>query len=103
MYQIYFYVPETDLESVKQAMFSKGAGCIGNYDKCAWQTAGQGQFRSKPGSEPFIGEENKLTTVREYKVEMICSKEHIHEVIVALKSAHPYETPAYTVLQMVEF
>ncbi|CAM4398163.1 MAG: hypothetical protein LEGION0403_FIIPPAGN_00843 [Legionella sp.] len=47
------------------------------------------------GSEPFIGETNK--------VEMICAPDCIHEVIMALQKAHPYETPAYDVWKLEDF
>jgi hypothetical protein len=47
--KIEFYVPETHLEQVKSAMFSAGAGRVGDYDCCAWQTLGQGQFRPQDG------------------------------------------------------
>lgn len=97
MYSIIFYVPESHLENVKTAMFAKGAGRIGNYGCCCWQTRGTGQFRALPGSQPFVGKENIIEQVEEYKVEMACEEEHIKEVIAALLQSHPYETPAYSV------
>ncbi len=72
MYKIYFYVPKSHLDKVKQAVFSKGAGKLGNYDNCAWQTLGTGQFRALDGSHPAIGEQNRLEHVQEYKVETVC-------------------------------
>mgnify|MGYP001163787149 CR=1 FL=1 len=90
-----FYVPDTHLEEVKDAVFKAGAGRIGNYDCCCWETCGNGQFRPLDGSQPFIGESGKVESVREYKVEMVCAPGLIEQVIEALKDAHPYETPAY--------
>ena len=95
MYKLCFYVPETHLEEVKTALFKAGAGKIGNYDCCAWQTKGLGQFRPLENSHPHIGKHNKLETVPEYKVEMVCSDTCINDAIKALKQAHPYEEPAY--------
>lgn len=95
MYKISFYVPDSHLEQVKNAMFAAGAGKIGNYSCCAWQTAGEGQYLPLENSQAFIGEIGKIEKVAEYLVEMICVAEHIHAVIAALKLAHPYETPAY--------
>ena len=46
MYQLYFYVPESYAESVKEACFAAGAGSIGNYSRCAWQTSGDGSVLS---------------------------------------------------------
>ena len=95
VYKIEFYVPETHLEKVKAAVFAAGAGRIGDYDCCSWQTAGSGQFRPCEGSKPAIGERDKLETVLEYKVELVCDSKYISAVIKSLKKSHPYETPAY--------
>lgn len=103
MYQLSFYVPESHLEKVKQAVFATGAGKIGNYDSCCWQVLGQGQFRSLPGSDPFIGEQGELETVAEYKIELICSDELIRSAIDALRAAHPYEEPAFHVTRLEQF
>lgn len=98
LYKIEFYVPESHLETVKSAMFEAGAGMIGNYDCCAWQTAGEGQYRPREGSRPFMGEQDKLETLPEYKVEMACAQECIHAAIKAMKQTHPYEEVAYAVI-----
>ena len=95
MYRISFYVPESHLEQVKQALFDAGAGRFKNYDCCAWQTLGTGQFRPLVGSSPFIGKTNAIELGQEYKVEMICKDELIKQAITALKTAHPYEELAY--------
>jgi hypothetical protein len=97
IYQISFYVPESHLEQVKESLFKAGAGRLGNYERCAWQTKGMGQFCPKQGSIPYLGKSGILETVEEYKVEMICAEEHIKEVIAALKESHPYEEPAFMV------
>jgi hypothetical protein len=98
LYKIEFYVPETHLEAVKSAMFEAGAGNIGDYDSCAWQILGQGQFRPLQGSSAYLGEIDKLETIAEYKVEMICGEATLEAAIAALKQAHPYEEVAYFVL-----
>ena len=53
MYSLCFYVPESHVEEVKQALFDAGAGRIGDYGSCAWQVLGTGQFQPMEGSEPF--------------------------------------------------
>ena len=95
MIKLEFYVTENYAEKVKDALFDAGAGRIGNYDRCSWETTGTGQFRPLEGSRPHIGEQNKTEQVKELKIEMVCSEDLIEKVISALKSAHPYETPAY--------
>jgi hypothetical protein len=103
MYQINFYVPADHADRVKLAMFDCGAGKVGNYDHCAFQVEGLGQFRPLIGSNPFLGKTNELSTVIELKVEMICRKEEIIQVIEAMKNAHPYEEVAYHVIKCEEF
>jgi hypothetical protein len=100
MYQIIFYVPESHLEAVKSSMFAAGAGQLGNYAGCAWQVKGTGQFCPQAGSQPFLGQEGQIEHVVEFKVEMICKVDCIKEVIAALKSTHPYEEPAYAVIEL---
>lgn len=99
-YQITFYVPEKHCEQVKQAMFEAGAGTLENYQECAWQTLGQGQFKPLEGSNPFLGDKDKLEIVSEYKIEMLCTIDKIKPVIQALKSSHPYESAAYNIIKL---
>jgi len=94
-YQLCFYVPESHVEDVKQALFAAGAGRIGDYEYCSWQVLGQGQFRPLSGSQPFLGKEDRLETVPEYRVEMVCEGDRIKEAIAALRASHPYEEPAF--------
>jgi len=101
-YKICFYVPASHLDMVKQAMFAKGAGKFGNYACCAWEIQGEGQFMPLTGSNAYLGTINNVEKVAEYKVELICASQYLHEVIAALKIAHPYETPAYYVVELVE-
>ena len=100
MYKLCFYVPESHLESVKQAVFDAGGGRIGDYDSCCWQVLGQGQFRPLAGANPFIGTPGALEQVAEYRVELVCEDALIHAAVAALKAAHPYEEPAYDVWQL---
>ena len=103
MYKLCFYVPESHLEGVKNACFTQGAGRIGNYRCCAWQVLGQGQFMPMTGSKPYLGAENQIERANEYCVEMVCTDELIHDVIAALKDAHPYEEPAYQAWRIETF
>lgn len=101
MYKLSFYVPETHLESVKLAIFSAGAGRIGEYDHCCWQVLGQGQFRPLAGSKPFLGRQDAVEIVPEYRVEMVCKTQSISAAVAALLDAHPYEEPAWDVVALV--
>jgi len=100
MYKLCVFIPATHLETVKTTMFDVGAGRIGDYEHCSWQTLGQGQFRPLDSSQPFIGQKGELETVDEYKLELVVEDEHIRAVVAAMKLAHPYEEPAYDVWQL---
>ena len=101
MYLVSFYVPYSHLETVKSAMFKKGAGKLGNYDCCSWHTKGVGQFRPLPGSTPFTGNKGKIHLEEEYKVDLICNNDIIVEVLSELVRVHPYEEPAYHAMEIV--
>ncbi len=103
MVSLVVYLPESALEKVKAAMFAAGAGKMGNYDHCCWQTQGVGQFRPLEGSNPAIGAQGTIEQVKEWKVEMVCEKALVNQVIQAMKAAHPYETPAFLVMDTVHF
>ena len=103
MFKICVYVPEKSVETVKQAMFDAGAGRIGNYDSCCWQSDGSGQFRPLAGSNPAIGSQGEIEHVREVKIELVCADELVEEVVQALRDSHPYEEPAFDVWQLAEF
>lgn len=97
-YKLIFYVPESHVELVKEAVFATGAGQQGNYDQCCWQTLGVGQFRPLPGSQPFIGNDHILEQVAEYRVELLCDECHLDAAVAALCLAHPYEEPAFDIV-----
>lgn len=100
MYQLFFYVPESHAESVKAAVFAAGGGRIGNYDCCAWQVRGVGQFRPRAGANPAIGCVDTLETLEEYRVELVVASEVLPHVVAALRAAHPYEEPAFGVVRL---
>ncbi len=95
MIKLCVYIPENALEEVKEAMFAAGAGRIGNYSKCCWQVRGDGQFLPLDGAAPALGSLHQVEQVVEYKVELVCEREVLEEVLSALKNAHPYEEPAF--------
>ena len=101
MYKLNFYVPESHLEIVKQALFEKGAGRYEGYDQWCGQILGEGQFRPLDNSQPFIGQNGTLEKVAEYKVEMICPDAEVKEILQTLVQVHPYEQPAYDLSKII--
>ncbi len=102
MYKLSFFVPESHLEVVKAAVFATGAGRIGDYDQCCWQALGTGQFRPLAGSNPYLGTQDRVERVPEYRVEMVCEDGFIKKAVRALIAAHPYEEPAYDVVALYQ-
>lgn len=103
MYKLCVFVPESHLEPVKQAVFAAGAGRIGNYEHCCWQTLGTGQFRPLPGSQPHLGQLGELEQVPEWKLELVLEADRLASVMEAMYRAHPYEEPAFDLIQLVTF
>lgn len=99
-YQLYFYVPDTHLQQVKDALFNAGAGSQGLYEQCCFVSQGQGQFMPRTGSNSYLGEIDKLTSVNECKVEMLCPEAYKNEVKQALIGCHPYEEVAYGFIEI---
>ena len=89
------YVPATHAALLRKAIGDAGAGRLGRYDHCVWETAGTGHFRPLPGSRPFLGDEGEIADVPEVKLEAICPESRLDAVIAAVRAAHPYETPAF--------
>lgn len=95
MYILVVYVPADCLDQVKEAVFTAGAGKLGNYAECSWETEGTGQFRSLEGSSPFIGSQDELSRVPEIRLEVTVREGFEQAVLQAMIKAHPYEEPAY--------
>ncbi|TDO06930.1 YqfO family protein [Halomonas ventosae] len=95
MYKLAFFVPLANAEAVKDAIFATGAGRIGDYEACCFQTRGTGQFRPLDGADPHIGRVGDLKHVEELKVELVCEDALIREAVAALRLAHPYQEPAF--------
>jgi len=101
MYVLVWYVPESHLEQVKEAVFAAGGGKIGNYEKCCWQCLGQGQFQPGPESDPYIGRKGAIERLQEYRVELVVDESHAFAAVEALLAEHPYETPAYHLIPVM--
>lgn len=94
------FVPIASADKVREAMFLAGAGHIGNYDACSFNTGGQGTFRALDGAKPFVGKKGKLHTEEELKIETIVAEYNVNKVIDALIKSHPYEEVAYDVYSL---
>jgi dinuclear metal center YbgI/SA1388 family protein len=94
------FVPSADAVAVREAMFAAGAGEIGEYSHCCWSTSGTGQFLPGAGASPAVGDSGELTQVAEERVEMVAHASLREAVREALLAAHPYEEPAFDLLEL---
>ena len=102
MLKLIYFVPDSHLDSTKQAIFTAGAGGIGDYEHCVWQVKGIGQFRPLAGADPHIGTVGQIEQVEEWRVESIVPEHKASAVAKALKASHPYEEPAFEFVQLIE-
>ncbi len=93
-------VPAANAERVKAALFEAGAGRLGDYTEAAFSVSGTGQFRPDADARPAIGAVGRLEYIREDRIEVVAPRELRRGVITALLAAHPYEEPAYDVLEI---
>lgn len=91
------FVPTEHLEKVQKALFSAGAGNIGNYDSCSYTSEGTGTFKAGENTNPYVGEKGKLHYEKETKLETIFPTFLTGKIISALINSHPYEEPAYDI------
>lgn len=99
-YKVIITVPIEQTKQVRDAMTSSGAGHIGDYSDCTFNSFGSGTFRPGSGANPFIGEAGELETVDEFKVESIVHQNDLNNVLTNMIKAHPYEVPAYDVIKL---
>lgn len=98
-YKVITFVPEKDVNAVAEALYAAGAGAIGNYSHCGFQSSGTGTFKPLAGANPTIGQRGKLEQVSEIRLETVVPAGKVGAVIAALRAAHPYETPAFDVFR----
>jgi dinuclear metal center YbgI/SA1388 family protein len=97
LYKIAVYVPESHEQQVRSAMLDAGAGHIGEYSYCSFNTKGTGTFLPLEGTSPYIGTQGKLEKVNEIKIETIAKESILDDVIKSMLHVHPYEEPAYDI------
>lgn len=94
-YKLVVFVPVSHAEKVREAIHQAGGGKMGNYSHCSFSSRGLGRFKPEQGANPSFGKVGKIEEIEEEKIEVLCGKEIIGKVVVAMKKAHPYEKVAY--------
>lgn len=98
--KLYTFVPHAQAEPVKEALFTAGAGHIGQYSECSFSVEGQGTFKGSNQTNPFVGQPGTRHTEPEQKIEVIFPAYLKRAVISALLKAHPYEEVAYDIVAL---
>ena len=93
--KIVTYVPITQAEQVRAALFDAGAGNIGNYSECSFSMNGQGTFKAGENSNAFVGDKGLRHQENETRIEVIYPVNRERQILVALHLSHPYEEVAY--------
>lgn len=99
--KIVAFVPQGHVEAVRGALAEAGAGHIGNYSHCSFQTPGTGTFLPLEGTHPFLGQRGRLEYAAEVRLETIVPEGRTQQAIRALLAAHPYEEVAYDLYPLV--
>lgn len=98
--KIVTFVPPADLERVRNALATAGAGIIGGYRVCSFAGMGTGSFLGGEGTNPAVGQAGKLELTPEARLEMVCSKAALPLALETLRGFHPYEEPAVDVYEL---
>ncbi|MFM2138198.1 MAG: hypothetical protein RJA57_505 [Bacteroidota bacterium] len=94
------FVPVEKAGQVREALFRAGAGQIGLYSDCSFNSPGTGTFRAGEGAHPFVGDRGFLHEEPEIKIETIFPLWQESCIIRALLETHPYEEVAYDILTL---
>lgn len=98
--KLYTFAPVEHADKVREALFKAGAGNIGNYDECSFNTEGMGTFRGNAESNAFVGEKGKRHHEKEIRIEVIFPGWLLNSMVAALKASHPYEEVAYDTVEL---
>lgn len=95
-------VPVDDAGRVLDALAAAGAGRLGDYSHGAWTVDGTGRFVPLPGASPAVGRVGELQRAGETRIETVLPRHRREEILAALRAAHPYEQPAYSLHEQAE-
>ena len=94
------FCPTEQASDVRAALLEAGAGQVGNYDNCSFNTIGEGTFRANENCKPFVGKVGETHSETEIKVEVIFPSHLQGKVLQAMYSKHPYEEVAYDIIPL---
>ena len=98
--KLFTFVPAANAEELRNAIFSVGAGQLGNYSECSFNSAGTGTFKPGAGSNPFVGMQGERHHENEIRIEVVFPSNLQNSVIDAMRKAHPYEEVAFDIVDL---
>ena len=75
-----------------------GAGDIGNYDQCSFNTSGESTFKGNQNSNPILGKKGKLHKEKETQISLIFESKNETRILNKLFEIHPYDEVSYELL-----
>jgi hypothetical protein len=96
------FIPEENVDGLRETLAATGAGVIGNYDHCCSVTPVRGYWRPVEGANPYDGRIGEISEGHECKVEVNCPREILPQVIHAIRAFHPYEEPLINIIPLVD-
>jgi hypothetical protein len=94
------FAPQEYAFKIRDELAKIGVGRIGNYDHCVALSPVQGYYRPLPGADPFEGQVEKISEVKEYKIEVNCQRELVDEALNVIRRVHPYEEPLVNIIPL---
>ncbi|HYH01742.1 MAG TPA: Nif3-like dinuclear metal center hexameric protein [Bacillota bacterium] len=99
--KIVVFTPASHREAIREAMAAAGAGEIGDYRECSFESSGTGTFRPGSLSHPYVGQPDNLEAVAEVRLEMVVDQARVNRVLAAVYQNHPYEEPVVDVYSLM--
>jgi dinuclear metal center YbgI/SA1388 family protein len=96
--KLVIFVPDANLDAVREAVCAAGAGGLGRYTQCSFSAPGEGTFLPGEGTSPHVGSIGTLHRETERRLELLVPKARLHGVLAAMRAAHPYEEPAFDII-----
>jgi dinuclear metal center YbgI/SA1388 family protein len=94
------YVPPEHANTVRKSLFKAGAGTIGNYSHCSFNTEGFGTYLGNEDSNPTLGEKGTLQQENELLISVLFEEHLQRKIVDALFETHPYEEIAFDIIKL---
>jgi dinuclear metal center YbgI/SA1388 family protein len=94
-----YTIPENETK-LRNVLFNAGAGQIGNYENCSFNSEGLGTYSGNEDSNPKIGSRFEFIQTKEIKIEVTFEKHLEGAILKALFANHEYEEVAYEIYDL---